>query len=313
MLSSLQPDAATVSSELFGEFHSPLLISATFTRSHYSDSVCRSTGHVQNHHKLLGERSQLHSRERRAKPRSCDHSQGMRTDEEEAIRAAQARHNLSVSACISLQESDRHLQNRNSCFLDCNSYQTIQLCQPCSQKLTPREKETPVAAKNGEERVAEVPVAPKPPDKPSAHSLFWGKVARREVKIKGGAAAPKVRPFSADIPRVRFQKSASKSTHSSRQLHRQLSQLPPVVAQISTPSAQPEGTPQDLVENIVQHLQRKYHRPSIRFALAQCNIFPSSSVIPVSVLMRICTPELATAILKHVSEHALLIPAVEIY
>lgn len=190
---------------------------------------------------------------------------------------------------------------KQSHFVNYDSYQTIHLCQACSQKLTPRQKEEPVAVKKGEERVAEVPVAPKLPEKPSAHSLFWGKVAR-EAKQKKEAATPKARPFSADIPRVRFQRSSLTSTHSSRQFQRHISQLPPVVVQTSTSSAQLESASQDCIGGIVQHLQRKYHRPSIRFALAQCNVFPLSSVIPVSFLGRICSPEMATAILKHVSE-----------
>lgn len=142
--------------------------------------------------------------------------------------------------------------------------------------------------------------APKPPDRQSAHALFWGR-ADRAANARGNApvVTAKARPFSADAPRLRFQRSVTKSTHSSKQYQRHLAHLLPAVRGALV-NAQSTSSPHDTLERIAEHLQRRYHRPSMRFALAQCNIFPATAVVPTSTLSWICTPDLVAATTNYV-------------
>ncbi|TYZ62530.1 hypothetical protein PybrP1_012712 [[Pythium] brassicae (nom. inval.)] len=78
----------------------------------------------------------------------------------------------------------------------------------------------------------------------------------RKAKAMGAAQRPKARPFSADIPRIRFQRNASKSTHSSKQYLRHLTQLLPVVVQAKTSKAESKDTLYDCLERVARHLQR---------------------------------------------------------
>lgn len=210
-------------------------------------------------------------------------------------------------------ESARHQPRRlrnllmlTSCSRRGTRYQTVHLCHACSQKLAPRHGAS--SAKTEESRgpdtttgttsssaAAAVVIAPKPPDTQSAHALFWGRMERK-AKAASATQHPKVKPFSADIPRVRFQRNSSKSTHSSKQYLRHLTHLLPVVVS----KTQAKGTFPDCLERLARHLQRKYHRASVRFALAQCNVFPIDPIVPTSVLCLVCGPELTAAISAYV-------------
>lgn len=142
----------------------------------------------------------------------------------------------------------------------------------------------------------------------TAHQLFWAKVDREEaLRGRYEPVMTEYRPSSPQEVRILFRstrlkklKPALPSNQDSRATPKD-HVLPHITDGMNTFIARNyDGS--EFVVKMARHLQRRYGRPSTRYALAQCGIFPQGSSVATSTLEVLGTDAAVLAgVVSHVS------------
>lgn len=187
-------------------------------------------------------------------------------------------------------------------------YQTIQMCHACAQAInivamkqaqpeSPPPRKASLTQPKNESNV--------PLENANAHELFWAKADREEVRRgRQQPAKTDYRPSSAKEVRILFRSTRLKKLKPALPSNQDTPNhtLPRIADSTDTIIAHNyEGS--EFVVKMARHLQRRYGRPSTRYALAQCGIFPQGPSVAIRTLEALGTD---SAVLAGVAAHVSL-------
>lgn len=171
-------------------------------------------------------------------------------------------------------------------------YQTIQMCHACAQAInsvamkqaapeSPPPRKTSLVQTKSDSNVSL--------ENATAHELFWAKADREEAR-RGRQQPVRIdyRPSSAREVRILFRSTRLKKLNPALPSNQDSRPTPgqtlPRITDGTGAFIAHNYDGSEFIVRMARHLQRRYGRPSTRYALAQCGIFPQGPSIAIRTL-----------------------------